>query len=304
MINSGVLLFDKAEGMTSFDAVAEVRRLYGIKQVGHTGTLDPMASGLLVMLLGKAAKAAEYISTDYKRYSARFIIGAEYDTGDITGKKISESDYVPDAQTVIDAALSFSGKSDQIPPMYSAIKMDGEKLYKLARKGITVERNPREIEIKDISCIPLSEREYSLEVTCSAGTYIRTLCEDICKKAGCLGAMCYLRRTEACGFDVTHAVTGEKLSSLTEAERDGIIIPTEELFYSLRKLTPADFFAHLLINGCNVLAKKLKTDASDGERFAFFDKDGFAGIAQAGYGREEKEEDKEQIYIRMIKLLR
>ena len=186
----GVLIVNKPEGITSHDVVGKIRKLYGTRRVGHTGTLDPLATGVLVILLGRAAKAAEYLVADRKTYRARLMLGLTTDTEDITGKVLSECGDIPSLDSVLTACSEFVGKIKQIPPMYSALKVDGKKLYDLARDGIEVERQARDIEIFRLDCTPTDKaNEYELLVECSSGTYIRTLCADIGARLGCGGVM-------------------------------------------------------------------------------------------------------------------
>ena len=210
----GVLLIDKPAGMTSHDVVSRVRRLFGTRQVGHTGTLDPMATGVLILLLGRAAKASEYVSHDEKSYEAVLRLGLRTDTEDTTGVILSTAPAVslPDG-AALDAVLPrFRGKICQIPPMYSALKVNGKKLYQLARKGKSVERKPRPITIFGLDILRQDAPDhYTIQITCSKGTYIRTLCHDIGQKLGCGGVMDALRRTEAAGFTLEQAVTLEQV---------------------------------------------------------------------------------------------
>ena len=194
-MTDGILLVHKPQGITSFDVVARIRRLYGTKKVGHTGTLDPLATGVLVILLGRTAKAAEYLVADKKTYLAKLTLGLTTDTEDITGKVLTESKNIPSSDAVKSACSEFLGKIKQIPPMYSALKVDGKKLYDLAREGIEVDRKARDIEIFRLDCTPTDkENEYALLVECSSGTYIRTLCADIGAKLSCGGVMSALHR--------------------------------------------------------------------------------------------------------------
>ena len=162
----GILILDKPAGMTSHDCVAIMRRLFHTRKVGHTGTLDPMATGVLPILLGRAAKAAEYLVAEDKHYIAGLRLGLTTDTEDITGAILTESASIPDEAAVQDAVKTFVGESDQIPPMYSAIKIDGQKLYDLARQGITVERKARKITVSSLNCTKQDERTYTLDVYC------------------------------------------------------------------------------------------------------------------------------------------
>lgn len=218
----GVLVVDKPQGLTSFDVVGKVRRLYGTRRVGHTGTLDPLATGVLVVLVGRAAKASEYLSVHDKSYRAVMKLGITTDTEDIEGRVLSCSECLPGADAVISAAAGFCGEIMQTPPMYSALKVGGQKLCDLARKGQTVERQARPVTIHSIICEPLDARDgrYMLDVSCSSGTYIRTLCADIGAALGCGGVMAELRRTSVGNFTLADANTPEELENMTPKERE------------------------------------------------------------------------------------
>ena len=264
---SGILIINKPEGITSHDVVGRVRRLFSTRRVGHTGTLDPMASGVLVVLIGRAAKAAEYISNSKKAYVATLRLGTTYDTQDITGTPLKICEDIPSSEAVISTVSKFSGELMQIPPMYSALKVNGQKLYDLARKGIEVEREARPITVHSISATPTQDPlDYILSVECSAGTYIRTLCEDIGSALGCGGAMATLKRTLAGGFDIEHSYTLEEIEALTEEKRLSLLHPTEELFSDLEQIKLAPFFERLSRNGCEIYLKKIGKDISLGNR--------------------------------------
>lgn len=193
----GLLYINKPKDLTSFDVVAKIRRAYGIKSVGHTGTLDPQATGVLIVMLNKACKANPYLVHDTKEYIAGLRLGKKYDTGDIWGNVIEEKP-VPsiNKELVLEVLQSFLGKRMQVPPMYSAIKVNGKKLYEYARQNQTVEVPSRQIEIMEIELLEMNE-DYYFRVSCSAGTYIRTLMEEIAEQLGTVGAMCSLVRTKA-----------------------------------------------------------------------------------------------------------
>lgn len=187
---NGVVIVDKEKGKTSFDKIKEIRKKYNIKKVGHAGTLDPMATGVLIILLGEATKLSNYLMDHDKEYIATLKLGKRTDTLDSEGQIIEEKE-IPalSKENINEVLLSFLGKSKQIPPMYSAIKINGKKLYELARKGEEIERKEREIEIYEIEFIKLKEEnnkvsEIEFKVNCSKGTYVRTLCEEIAKKLG------------------------------------------------------------------------------------------------------------------------
>jgi tRNA pseudouridine55 synthase len=210
----GVLAVNKPTGMTSHDVVNIVRKIYGTKKVGHTGSLDPMASGVLVVLVGRAVKATEYISSSHKRYRATLRLGMTTDTEDITGAILTESNDIPTSDRVKEVCKEFVGEIMQIPPMYSALKVNGQKLVDLARKGITVEREARKITVTSLSCKSTSaSTDYIIDVACSGGTYIRTLCADIGARLGCGGVMATLDRTEACGFSIDKSFDIEELKT-------------------------------------------------------------------------------------------
>jgi tRNA pseudouridine55 synthase len=263
----GVLILDKPEGMTSHDCVAIMRRLYHTRKVGHTGTLDPMATGVLPILLGRAAKAAEYLTAEDKHYIAGLRLGLTTDTEDITGTTLTESSDIPNESAVIAAAESFIGESDQIPPMYSALKVDGQKLYDLARQGITVERKARKITIPALTCTKQDERTYTLDVRCSKGTYIRTLCADIGAKLGCGGVMCSLRRAGSGNFTLDRAYTIEALEAMTDEERLSCLMPTEALFSDLEKLVLPAFYERLADNGQPIHLKRMYRGKYDESRY-------------------------------------
>ncbi len=276
---SGVLPVNKGAGMTSHDVVNKIRRLYGTKKVGHTGTLDPDATGVLVCLIGRAAKAAEYIVAGKKKYRAGLLLGITTDTEDISGTVLTESDAIPEKEAALSAILSFRGRIMQVPPMYSALKVDGHKLCELAREGKTVERKARPVEIYEISAEG-EGREYTVDVTCSAGTYIRTLCADIGEKLSCGGAMKSLIRLETGGFSLSESHTLEELAAMSESERDALLIPVEKVFAENRKVCLPAFFARLAKNGQEIYLKKIGADIPLHERVNVYENDTFLGIGE------------------------
>ena len=263
---SGVLLINKPQGKTSHDIVGAVRRLYHTRRVGHTGTLDPMATGVLVILIGRAAKAAEYLSVKSKSYRAVMRLGLTTDTEDTTGQTLTVSGDIPTPDRVIEVANGFVGEILQTPPMYSALKVNGQKLCDLARKGIEVEREARPITIHSISCKHLTENDYELLVSCSSGTYIRTLCSDIGKALGCGGAMAALDRTETGGFPLAQCHTIEEIDALDDEARAALLLPTEQLFCELEAVRLPAFFEKLCRGGCEIYQKKIFTDYAVGTR--------------------------------------
>lgn len=260
MINEpcGVLIVNKPQGPTSHDIVNKVRRMYSTKKVGHTGTLDPMATGVLVVLIGRAAKACEYSLSDRKLYTATLRLGIETDTEDTTGNILAEYTVNVTEEDVKSVLAAFTGKIKQIPPMYSALKVGGKKLCDIAREGGTVEREAREIEVYSISAEHIEGNDYRLEVECSAGTYIRTLCADIGKALGCGGAMASLERSAACGFSISEAYTVEELERMTTEERLALLRPVEEIFNELEAVKLPAFYEKLFRSGCEIYIKKAK----------------------------------------------
>lgn len=272
---SGILILHKPVGITSHDAVYKIRRLFGTKRVGHTGTLDPLAEGVLVMLIGRAAKAAEYLVADTKKYVATLRLGITTDTEDITGNVLTESRDIPSAEQVQAVLDQFRGDILQIPPMYSALKIGGKKLCDLAREGKTIEREARPITIHSLSAVSTdSQTDYVLNVTCSSGTYIRTLCADIGAALGCGGVMATLKRAAAGDFDIENSVTLEALEQMTLEERLTLLQPTESLFSVLDSVKLPDFYYRLCINGCEIYQKKIKTDYPVGVRVRMLTPDG------------------------------
>ncbi len=271
----GVLLIDKPAGMTSHDVVGRVRRLFGTRRVGHTGTLDPMATGVLVLLVGRAAKAAEYLAVHDKCYEAVLRLGITTDTEDTTGEILTTCEDIPPEDAVIAAAKAFCGSYMQTPPMYSALKVNGQKLIDLARRGVEVERAAREVWVHALEITPTqSAAEYALTVSCSAGTYIRTLCADIGKKLGCGGAMAALRRTKTGDFSIADCTTLEALENMSERERAARLLPIERLFADLPAVCLSPFYEKLCRSGCEIYQKKIKTDHKIGTRVRFLDTNG------------------------------
>lgn len=277
---SGVLLVDKPSKITSHDVVCKIRRLYNTKKVGHTGTLDPLATGVLVVLIGRAAKAAEYLVSDSKEYTAGIKFGITTDTEDITGKVLSECSITPSEVEVGETLQKFIGNIEQVPPMYSALKVGGKKLVDLARKNITIERESRPIHIDYIEYEKIAENEYTLKVGCSKGTYIRTLCADIGNSLGCGAVMSSLRRTRSGNFKLSEAYTLEALGNMSEDERYSCLIPTESLFAELDAVKLPEFYERLCRNGAEIYQNKIKTDCKVGEKLRILGKNGFFALGE------------------------
>lgn len=248
---NGLLLVDKDKGFTSFDVVAITRKLTSQKKIGHTGTLDPNATGVLPLLLGNATKAQDIIPNHDKEYVAGFKLGLTSDTLDIWGEIKSEVKSEVTLSELKKVLKHFRGEIEQIPPMYSAVSVDGKRLYDLARKGIEVERKPRKITVYELELLDFDENNQSgvLKVFCSKGTYIRTLIDDIGNELGVGAVMTSLDRTKACGFLKEQCLPLEKLKKLSPAEIEEKLISTENLFISFPELKVSEAQAKRFSNG-------------------------------------------------------
>lgn len=247
---TGIICLDKPCDMTSFTAVKRASRILGVKKAGHTGTLDPMATGVLVIMLGSCTRFIELLPEHRKSYSARVKLGVTTDTLDITGKILTESDVNITPEQLLSVSEKFKGDILQTPPMYSALKKDGERLYDLARKGIEIEREQRKITIEKLEIYDFDGVEFSMNVTCSAGTYIRSLCDDIGRILGCGAVMTELRRTEANGFGIENAVTLEELEALVkENNTDSVITSVESALLTYPEITVTQPQANRFRNG-------------------------------------------------------
>ena len=276
----GLLLLDKDEGMTSQSCVSRVKRLFGAVKAGHTGTLDPMATGLLPILLGRATRAGEFLLCSDKHYRAVLRLGMTTDTEDITGKVLSACDTLPSPEEVEAVLARFRGELLQTPPMYSALKVGGRKLVDLAREGVELERTPRPITIHALSATPLSPSDYALDVCCSKGTYIRTLCADIGRALGVGGCMAALRRMEAAGFAVAQSHSLADLTGMSEEQRQECIIPIHALFVNRPEVVLPAFFAGLARCGCPVSLAKLRLSLPIGSQVRLTDEKGFFALGE------------------------
>lgn len=257
---NGIILVDKPCGWTSHDVVGKLRGILHERRIGHSGTLDPMATGLLVVFAGRATRAVEFAEADSKEYIAGLRLGVSTDTQDTTGNVLNTCEVLPSKDELIAAANGFLGEISQIPPMYSAVKMNGKKLYELARRGEIVERSPRKVTISKLELVGEDKCDYILDIHCSKGTYIRTLCSDIGDKLGCGGCMSSLRRVKAGVFSITQAHTMEQIQAAADlGGLDGIIIPVDTLFTDKPNLTVNEFEEKKLRNG-----NTIKTKSADG----------------------------------------
>ena len=228
---NGILVIDKSAGWTSQDVAAKLRGVFHERRVGHGGTLDPMATGVLPIFIGRATRAAEFLESAEKEYVAGLRLGVVTDTQDTSGN-ILETHPVAVTREEVQAALrQFLGPIEQIPPMYSAIKINGQKLYELARRGQEVERKPRSITIHELELLEGADADYLLRVRCSKGTYVRTLCHDLGRALGCGGCMSSLRRTRAGSFTLSQAVTMQQvLNFAAEQAPQSLLMPVDAVF--------------------------------------------------------------------------
>ena len=263
MIN-GIINVYKEKGYTSFDVVAKMRGIFHQKKIGHTGTLDPDAEGVLPVCLGKATKVCDLLTEKDKEYKAVLLLGIQTDTQDITGEVLQQSDVNVTEDEVKAVIESFVGEYQQVPPMYSALKVNGQKLCDLARKGITVERKARQVKIHHIEILRMELPEVEFVVSCSKGTYIRTLCEDIGRTLGCFGCMKSLLRTRVDRFELEHAYRLAELEELTAAppEEWGFIEPVDCVFTKYNTVTASERASKLVANG-NRISVEYITDWSN-----------------------------------------
>ena len=247
---NGIIVLDKPKGKTSHDMVYAMRRLTGVKKVGHTGTLDPMATGVLPVCIGSAAKAADMLTLADKRYIAEFVLGKSTDTQDAQGEVTEERNVSCSEDEVRSAVMSFVGEIEQVPPMYSAVKRNGKKLYELARQGIEIEREPRKINIYSIDILEIDLPRVKIDVSCSKGAYIRTLCADIGEKLGTLAYMSELRRTKSGMFTIEESYTLERLEALfAEGKLESAVVAVDALFSHLPKIDLNDKQTKSIVNG-------------------------------------------------------
>ncbi len=248
---NGLIIIDKEPGYTSHDVVSRVRRILSFRKVGHTGTLDPDATGVLPICIGKGTRVSDMLMMSDKEYIARVRLGTVTDTQDISGAVLSQKDASNIHHTDIEEAIShFLGDIEQIPPMYSAIKIDGQKMYELARQGIEVERKPRKVTIYDIELSDVRDGGFTIKVRCSKGTYIRTLCHDIGQYMGCGACMESLRRTQSSVFSIQDAITLAQLKQAVEEERlDEVLLPVDTVFTHYTSVTVDDEIKTRLRNG-------------------------------------------------------
>ena len=277
---NGVLLLDKPKGLTSQQAVARVKRLFSARKAGHTGTLDPMADGLLPIGLGEATKFSQFLLDADKGYLATLRLGVTTTTGDAEGEIREQRPVAVSGEDVKAGVLRFIGAQTQTPPMHSALKVAGKPLYAYARAGITVERQSRDIVIDEIQVIDFKEQLLWIRVRCSKGTYIRVLAEDIGEALGCGAHLTGLTRECAGGFTLNQAVSCDTLESLTMVERMSVLLPVDSFASSLERIALDPGCARRIITGQDVQ----KDDVLPGLYRLYGQDEGFLGIGEVAAG--------------------
>ena len=283
----GILNIYKEQGFTSHDVVAKLRGICKQKKIGHTGTLDPDAVGVLPVCLGKATKVCDLLTDKDKTYEAVLQLGVVTDTQDMSGEILSKQEVSVSRDEIEEAVMSFVGDYDQIPPMYSALKVNGKKLYELAREGKVVERKARRITIHEIeiSKINMEQKTVTMTVSCSKGTYIRTLCHDIGEKIGCGGAMATLKRTKVSSFMIQDSLTLSEVEELVKAGTvEEHLVKVDSLFANLSAVTVSKKYQKYVDNGNKIeisfLTEPVRTSLN--QEFRVYDEDQrFVGIFEA-----------------------
>ncbi|MBO5556460.1 MAG: tRNA pseudouridine(55) synthase TruB [Oscillospiraceae bacterium] len=278
---NGILLIDKPSGWTSSDVVAKLRGILRERRIGHSGTLDPMATGLLVVFVGRATRAVEFAEGHDKRYLAGLRLGLDTDTQDTTGRPVGGEARAVSEEELERTLAAFRGDILQVPPMYSAIKVKGQKLYEIARRGGEVERKPRPVHIYVLNLLGRQEGDYLLDVCCSKGTYVRTLCHDIGISLGCGGCMSSLRRLSAGAFSVENAYTLEQVQrAADEGQAEKLLLPIDQLFVEADVLR-ASFGQEKRIRAGGVFSVP---DLPDGEYRVYSEDGAFLAFSRAQNG--------------------
>ena len=294
----GILCVDKPEGFTSFDVIAKLRGMLRTKKIGHSGTLDPMATGLLPVFVGSATRACDLLPNENKAYVATMALGAVTDTQDRTGKVLEQHPFSHISRNDVEALLPrFTGELLQIPPMYSAVKIGGQKLYDLARQGKEVERPARPIQITGLRLLEAEEREgrYRLEIHCSKGTYIRTLCHDMGAALGCGAMVTQLRRTKAGSFTLEQAVTLDRLQQLVQEGKPLPFLPLEEAFRAYPPVKLDARLAGLWSNGVKLSLSQFSQRFPEGLLRIYAPEKQFLGLGYVDF-KEKALRVKKQFY--------
>lgn len=275
---NGIIIFNKPEGITSHDVVYILRKKLNIKKIGHTGTLDPMATGVLPMCIGKATKISEYFLKSDKEYIAEFEFGYETKTLDRTSEVIERNTNIPTKENLKSILKEFKGKISQVPPKYSALKVNGKKLYELAREGIEVDIKPRTIEIYELEILKqINEKTFEIRVKCSSGTYIRSLIRDIARKLNSLATLTNLKRIKTGNFMIDSSITKDELDKLSVEDIKNKIIKIDDALNNMGTYEIPRNFYERLING--VKFRKI-LNFNNGELIKIYCKDEFIGIGE------------------------
>lgn len=277
---NGILLVDKPSGWTSNDVVQKLRGILHERRIGHAGTLDPMATGLLTVFVGRATRAVEFAEADAKRYRAALRLGLTTDTQDITGTVLHQTEADVTREALEQALQGFRGEIRQVPPMYSAVKVNGERLYKLARRGETVERAARTVTIHGLDLLGREGEDWILDIRCSKGTYIRTLCQDIGYALGCGGCMAALRRLEAGAFTIEEAHALDEIAqAASEGRAETLLLPVDTLFRGVAAETVGAAAEKKIRNG-----NTFRTSLPDGTLRLYSETGEFLALARAENG--------------------
>ena len=276
-MNSGIINVYKEAGYTSFDVVARLRGILKIKKIGHTGTLDPDATGVLPVCVGKATKLCDMLTDKDKVYECVMMLGVETDTYDLSGRVLSRNSVTASEEEIVNAINSFVGDIMQVPPMYSALKVNGKKLYELAREGKEVERKPRPVTIFSIDILNISLPEVSIRIHCSKGTYIRSLCHDVGEVLGCGCVMKSLVRTRVSMFDIADARTLDEIERIVKAGNiDGIMLKVDQAFEGMETVfvIPTEDAIKHAVNGVPIPATDVFAESisgfEDGRRYRIY----------------------------------
>lgn len=281
---TGLICLNKPKDITSFSAVAKVRGITHEKKCGHTGTLDPMATGVLPIMLGGATRFIDFLPDSDKGYVAEFKLGVVTDTLDITGEVLEENNFSVTKEEIKSVLLNFKGTISQIPPMYSAVSVDGQRLYDLARKGIEVERQARKVEVKELELLEFDEETGigKIEVLCSKGTYIRSIIDDFGKKLGCGATMISLVRTKAMGIDLSECISLEDLQNIKDTSNDfsSVVVSVEKLFECYPQIFVSETQSRRFSNGGSLMRDRLKKNLKDGIYRVYSNEKIFLGLGE------------------------
>ena len=285
MIESGILVMNKPQGFTSFDVIGKLRGILKMRRLGHTGTLDPMAEGVLPVLIGTAAKACDILPDETKAYRAGFRLGTVTDTQDSTGNVLETHDADVTEAELLAVLPQFTGEIRQIPPMYSAVQINGKRLYALAREGKEIERPARTVTVHSLTLTEFDPAAQcgTLEIVCGKGTYVRTVIHDLGRTLGCGGCMTSLVRTAACGFMLADAHTFDEVQQAADSGMlESLIVPADRLFTALPAVTLSEAQTRLYKNGVRLDLNRVRGISAETVRYRVYGCNGcFFGLADA-----------------------